>query len=508
MKKRINIIQTAGALLSVTLCALLSAGMALHQLRRDTAHTAQILLSHVDRVTRIASEASRITAGMAERPCDEIREKMIATGALTPYLRSIGLLLNGDLVCSSVTGSRVLNELEIYGTHITANKSGTSIISIDGTSSLPGQEAIIYASSAANGMTAISVVDARYFIDLMDSLNDENHDKINLQFSSGPAILSPGGNFTNATSFQSDFSSSLSHVRLRIETPLHSLIYYVLRNLIFLGPLFLLLTFIMLYIEQRWQNREISLEDELARGITQGEFSVHYQPLCETNSGLCTGAEALMRWQRRDGKNISPSVFIRAAEENGMIINLTQHLFELIIRDVKSWNVTVPFHLGVNIAAAHLNHTVFSNDVLRLRGSIDHFFNLVLEITERSLVEDMAVAAEKLSTLRNKGCKVAVDDFGTGYCSLSLLQDLPVDYLKIDKSFIDTLSSAGEDTPILDMIIALSQRLGLTTIGEGISTAHQAEWLKANRVPYVQGYFYAKPMPADVFYQWYLEQSK
>lgn len=99
-----------------------------------------------------------------------------------------------------------------------------------------------------------------------------------------------------------------------------------------------------------------------------------------------------------------------------------------------------------------------------------------------------------------------MDDFGTGYCSLSLLQSLPVDYLKIDKSFIDTLTSAGADTPILDTIVTLSQRLGLATIAEGISTAHQAEWLQANNVPYVQGYFYARPMPAPAFYQWYTGQ--
>ncbi len=174
-----------------------------------------------------------------------------------------------------------------------------------------------------------------------------------------------------------------------------------------------------------------------------------------------------MRWQRRDGRTISPAVFICAAEENGTIIPLTRHLFELIIRDAKGWEVSAPFHLGVNIAAAHLQQPSFITDVLRLWVALDHDFCLVLEITERSLVEDTALAAEKLNALREKGCQVAVDDFGTGYCSLSLLQNLPVDYLKIDKSFIDTLTSAGADTPILDTIVALSQRLGLATIAEG-----------------------------------------
>ncbi|WP_117150414.1 EAL domain-containing protein, partial [Klebsiella pneumoniae] len=97
-----------------------------------------------------------------------------------------------------------------------------------------------------------------------------------------------------------------------------------------------------IYLWRRWQNRQMSLAEEIEKGIARGEFSVHYQPVCETTSGMCTGAEALMRWQRRDGRTISPAVFICAAEENGTIIPLTRHLFELIIRDAKGWEVSAP----------------------------------------------------------------------------------------------------------------------------------------------------------------------
>ncbi len=127
--------------------------------------------------------------------------------------------------------------------------------------------------------------------------------------------------------------------------------------------------------------------------------------------------------------------------------------------------------------------------MLQFRQSLAASFRLVLEVTERSLVDDTALASENLNVLRQHGCQVAVDDFGTGYCSLSLLHNLPVDYLKIDKIFIDTLTSAGTDTPVLDTIIGLSKRLGLATIAEGVSTQQQAEWLKDNRVSYVQGIF-------------------
>ncbi|EOZ1454817.1 EAL domain-containing protein [Enterobacter bugandensis] len=500
-----NILATS-ILVPTFLCTMLSVGMAVHQLNRDTAVTADILMRQLDSVAAIARQANRTTAKMADRPCDEIREKMTTTGALTPYLRSTGLIRNDDLVCSSITGSSVKKVKDVYGTEIAARSSDTKIFTIVGTSSLPGQEAIVYASRADNGMTAFSVVDVRYFIDLMDYLNDENNTTIKLEFSRGPIISSPGKDLTDTSGFRSNFRSSFSQANIQVDTPFKALNHYVLRNVLFLGPLFLTLTLTVLYAWRCWQNREMSLANEIAKGIAQCEFSVHYQPVCETVSGKCIGAEALMRWQRRDGRSISPALFIRAAEENGMIIKLTEHLFEIIMQDVKNWNVTAPFHLSVNIAALHLTHTSFTNDVIRLRNALNDDFKLVLEITERSLVEDTALASEKLNFLRQRRCQVAVDDFGTGYCSLSLLQILPADYLKIDKSFIDTLTSAGADTPVLDTIVSLSHRLGLTIIAEGISTVHQSEWLKSNRVPYAQGYFYSKPKPANEFYKWYCGQ--
>ncbi|RYA90682.1 EAL domain-containing protein, partial [Enterobacter cloacae complex sp. 742-ADZ3-9B] len=153
--------------------------------------------------------------------------------------------------------------------------------------------------------------------------------------------------------------------------------HYILRNLLFLGPLSLLLTLAMLYMWHRWDSRKMSLAEEIRKGMADGEFSVHYQPVCDTATGACSGAEALMRWQRTDGRSISPVVFIRAAEEEGLIVSLTQHLFSLIEDDVRAWQVTDPFHLGVNIAAPHLTDRSFTADVLRLWVSLDPAFRLV-----------------------------------------------------------------------------------------------------------------------------------
>ncbi|ENJ4070358.1 EAL domain-containing protein [Enterobacter hormaechei] len=489
------------------LLVLLSTGMAIRQMSRDTTVTANILLSQVDHITSLARNAIRITAKLSTQPCESVLQQMTENGALTPYIRSTGLVRNGILICSSLTGSTQKSVESAYGIPVSAPVGSLIIKTTEGTSAVPVSEAVVYAYGASNDITAFSVVDAQYITDLMRSLEDENHSIQQLRFNDGPVISGHKKTLPDIKMFKAAFRSDLSQAQLQIFTPPQSLRRYILRNLLFLGPLSLMLTFAILYLWNTWELRRMSLSDEIKKGIENGEFRVHYQPICDSATGACSGAEALIRWQRNDGKSISPIVFIRAAEEDGLIVSLTQHLFGLIEQDVKTWQVEAPFHLGVNIAVPHLMNRSFIADVLRLWVSLDAAFRLVLEITERGLVEDTGTASAKLHELRKKGCFVAVDDFGTGYCSLSLLQTLPVDYLKIDKIFIDSLTSAGVDTPVLDTIVNLSKRLGLTTIAEGVTTTHQVDWLNENQVTYVQGYYYGRPMPAADFYKWYSANS-
>lgn len=505
MKIRKRVLATS-ILAPAILLALLSSGMAFRQLNRDTAVTADILMSQVNHVTSIARRTNLITAKLSTMPCEKVLQQITENGALTPYIRSTGLIQDGILICSSVTGAKKQSATAVYGVPVSAPTGSLKIFTTEGTSSVPRNAAVIYAYGAGNRMTAFSVVDSRYFIDLMNSLDDENHSVQQLRFNDGPVISGQKKFRPHTRMFRTEFRSDVSQAHLQILTPPLSLRHYILSNLLFLGPLSFLLTLAMLYMWRRWESRKMSLADEIRKGMADGEFSVYYQPVCETATGACYGAEALMRWQRPDGRTISPLVFIRAAEEEGLIVSLTQHLFNLIAEDIRPWQVKAPFHLGVNIAAPHLMNRSFTTDVLKLWVSLDTSFRLVLEITERSLVEDTDTASAKLHELRQKGCQVAVDDFGTGYCSLSLLQSLPVDYLKIDKIFIDSLTTAEVDTPVLDTIVGLSKRLGLTTIAEGVTAAHQVDWLIKKQVPYVQGYHYARPMPAASFYQWYREQ--
>ncbi|HHP3135161.1 TPA: CSS-motif domain-containing protein, partial [Enterobacter hormaechei] len=300
----------AGIIVPAILATLLSSGMAWRQLSRDTSVTADILMSQVDHITSIARHASLVTARLATQPCESVLQQMTENGALTPYIRSTGLIRDGKVICSSVTGARQQSADEIFGVAVSVPTGKINVIATEGTSSVPGHVAVIYAYGAGNRTTAFSVVDARYVTDLMDSLDDENHSVQQLRFSDGPVISGQEKISPRVKVFTAEFHSAASQAQLQVLTPTLSLRHYILRNLLFLGPLSLLLTLAMLYMWHRWDSRKMSLAEEIRKGMADGEFSVHYQPVCDTATGACSGAEALMRWQRTDGRSISPVVFI------------------------------------------------------------------------------------------------------------------------------------------------------------------------------------------------------
>lgn len=238
----------------------------------------------------------------------------------------------------------------------------------------------------------------------------------------------------------------------------------------------------------------------------RNEFSVHYQPIYELSTRSCIGAEALLRWNKKNGEVVSPVEFISMAESQGLIIELTRHLFDLIIQDVKGWDVGGSFHLAVNISATHITSISFNSDIIRLKDSLDNAFNIVLEVTEQICITDFNIVSDKLIKLRDKGVYVAIDDFGTGYSSLKVIQFLPVDYLKIDKCFIDMISSENTGSPILEMIVELANKTGIKLIAEAVCAKYQECWLRKNNVLYAQGYFYSKALPSEDFYYLYLNR--
>jgi sensor c-di-GMP phosphodiesterase-like protein len=246
-------------------------------------------------------------------------------------------------------------------------------------------------------------------------------------------------------------------------------------------------------------RQQMSLGAAMRAGLRRGEFFLLYQPLVDLKTGACVGVEALLRWRRRDGEHVGPDLFIPIAEQSGMIIRLTERMLELVEADAGQYLVTHPqFHVGINLSAADLHSAAVVEHIDAVLARTAHPSNLIVEITERSLL-DLSLARSVIADLRARGIAVAIDDFGTGYSSLSYLESLDLDYLKIDRSFIEAIGTGAPTSQVVGHIISMARALGLAMIAEGVESEAQHAFLRAHGVQFAQGWLFGKPVPfADV----------
>jgi diguanylate cyclase (GGDEF)-like protein len=243
----------------------------------------------------------------------------------------------------------------------------------------------------------------------------------------------------------------------------------------------------------------LELESDLGRAILDGELRVYYQPIVPMTPGSIDEVEALVRWQHPVRGLVMPVDFIPVAEETGLIVPLGQWVLEEACRQVAIWHGQFPSErplmLSVNLSPRQFQLPSLVNDVaraLRDTGLSPHC--LKLEITEGILMQDIEATIVTLWQLKELGVKIAIDDFGTGYSSLSYLKRLPLDVLKIDRSFVSGLGQKPEDSAIVRAIISLAKSLDLSVTGEGIETPEQAELLSEWGCDNGQGYYYGRPL--------------
>lgn len=251
-------------------------------------------------------------------------------------------------------------------------------------------------------------------------------------------------------------------------------------------------------------RRRLSLLGELTIALERREFFVHYQPIIALDTGICVGAEALIRWQRPDGSMIRPDLFIPVAEESGLILPITDQVIACVVADLKDALVADrSLHVAINLCASDIE-TGRVLDVLEraLAGSGIEAQQIWLEATERGFI-NVDAARATLEKARARGHAVAIDDFGTGYSSLASLQSLPLDALKIDKAFVDTIATDAATSSVTPHIIAMARGLTLQIVAEGIETQEQADYLAARQVEFGQGWLYAKALPARDFLAFY-----
>ena len=255
--------------------------------------------------------------------------------------------------------------------------------------------------------------------------------------------------------------------------------------------------------------RESEIENMMEDAIKNKEFEVYYQPQMNTKTEKMEGAEALVRW-KKEGNVISPSEFIPIFEKNYFIIKLDEYVYKRVcesMQEMKKQLKEIP-KISVNISKESLAEKDFLEKYMNITKQYDISpSNLEIEITERTTVDNNIDMKEILEKIKEKGFSIAIDDFGTGYSSLNMLEMLPIDMIKIDKSFIDRIGEKNETINLLEIILLISKKLNLKTVAEGVEKREQVEYLKKENCDFIQGYFYAKPLGCEALKN-YIKENK
>jgi diguanylate cyclase (GGDEF)-like protein/PAS domain S-box-containing protein len=242
----------------------------------------------------------------------------------------------------------------------------------------------------------------------------------------------------------------------------------------------------------------VNIEKYFKKALDNNEFILHYQPQVNVQTKKIEAFEALVRWESPELGLVSPLKFIHVAEETGFIVPLGEWILKSSCEFLKALNTakSTDYKISVNISVMQLLQDNFTEMVERILAETDLEPTLLeLEITESIIMESPDLIVGKLKLLREKGISIALDDFGTGYSSLAYLRKIPITTLKIDKLFIDDISSAGCNTALTDSIIDLGHKIGLTIVAEGVETNAQLEYLEFNKCDIIQGYLFSKPLP-------------
>ena len=237
------------------------------------------------------------------------------------------------------------------------------------------------------------------------------------------------------------------------------------------------------------------IEEGLRRGIPAGEFVPHYQPQFDLAGGRLVGFEVLARWISPIRGTVEPNLFIRVAEECGIIDQLSEAVAEQALREAKHWDPALT--LSVNISPVQLKDAWLAQKLLKLLAETGFpAERLEIEITESSLFENLALAKNIVASLKNQGIRLALDDFGTGYSSLAHLRALPFDRIKIDRSFVQSMNKDPESWAIIKAVAGLGQSLGIDVTAEGIEDSHAAERLRELGCDIAQGWHFGRPLTA------------
>lgn len=508
MNKRTAIwIAVVGGFLSIAAPIALSVYLAWkHNLDNQIKFTAsianEVLRRSAESVIQMDSIFAALAGAGASDPCSP--ENIALMGKLnikSDRVKAVGYVKDNHILCSA------------YGHHHTflgsptfTTPSGTSVWTSHELQISPGTEFLVMMQKAT-GYTVVMLPNA-----FLNVFNDNRDLSAGLYSLSAKRVIVGRGVFDPrwlerlGKAQQVQFKDSENFVVIRrsgryefasfAAQPLAHVNQGLYATALVLVPLGVLAAALLALTILHLAHKQLTLPAVLRSALKRKEFILHYQPIMDLQTGTWVGAEALIRWRRPSGEMVPPDVFIKTAEEAGLIQEITVQVMEMVGHDARQFFTHYPdFHIAINLSAADLGSRATLEELaklLRQTGACPG--NLMVEATERGLMQ-ADVVKDILREIRVMGIHVAVDDFGTGYSSLSYLETFELDYLKIDKFFVDTLGKHSATSQVVPHIIEMAKSLQLTMIAEGVETEAQAQYLREHGVQLAQGWLFARPMP-------------
>lgn len=477
-------------------------GQAEHQLEA----TAQRTMIQVDGLLAEASDVLASVISIAREACGpDQRAKLASTAFAARAVKAILILgPDGNTICSSseIPANNLLGlrfrQARQKNLSIGVNGTGTSSRSLLNIRTFDGDRMVI--ATVLLDAQRIDYVPSDWRMSATGLITFDDGTLIaSLPYGGDDAARAGDG----AEVLTAQANSERFPIRVSVSVPATTILAStrVLSMLVNLGGGLLGILFFLLVAQASW--RRPSVEDAIARGIRRDEFIPYYQPVFDIQSGEVTGCEVLIRWRKSDGTIVPPGAFIREAEESGLAIDMTHQLMRKVRDEVGQYYATRPeLKVAINLFADHFSDFSIVDDVRDIfaEGGI-RYTQLVFEVTERYPLLNLARAKLAIQGLQNLGCRVALDDAGTGHGGLAYLQTLGMDQIKIDKLFVDAITAENTASPIIDSLIELSRSLNMEIVAEGLETREQLHYLQARGVHFAQGYLFSKPLPGESYIQ-------
>ncbi len=457
------------------------------QSKRSAHHTIEILNKAID----YSSKTNEKIISLNDKSCSDISKTLKKYVASTPYIRTLNLVKDNFLYCTSFSGDTFIYSPGSYTLKL-----------VTGTPIMPTKGGLIVRNNIAKN-AALSVIDELYLKILFGMAKGDNDlymkvgdiwvDSNGLFLKNEPILANVGRYIISSKKYP--YTVYSGYVNIDLTTTL------LMKKPIFSGFV-IMLSFLASIYTWFMVRKPKSLLSELSRALKNNELVPYLQPLIDSQSGRMLGAEVLVRWQHPEFGMIPPDAFISIAEESCLITPITTSLMQQVAKKMEPYACQLPddFHFGFNISAQQCSDEKLIFDCLSF---IDSFPSnnsiLLLELTERVLLENSDANQAFFHTIKNMGIPLALDDFGTGQSSLAYIQQFNFDFLKIDKRFVSMINSDSVSAPILDMLITLSKSLNMRLVAEGIETEAQRDYLRSQGVDLLQGYLFSRPLSIEQF---------